>query len=123
MKKQRIFTLLALGTALGIILAVLFLLAQQGIGLFCPFYQLTGLQCPGCGNSRAALALLRLDLISALRYNLLFPLEFGYLLWVVLSGCGNYLQTGRFHYQPKRIWIDTSVLVLVVIWGILRNLL
>ena len=104
-------------------MAIFYFLAQWGIGLGCPFYQLTGLQCPGCGNSRAALALLRLDLPGALQYNPLFPVEFGYLLWVLLSGCRHYLTTGRFSYLPKRIWIEITVLVLVVAWGILRNFL
>ena len=33
-----------------------------GRGLYCPFWKLTGLLCPGCGVTRMCLALLRLDL-------------------------------------------------------------
>ena len=51
-KRSRI---LALGTASALLLlAILIVLAKNGIGLSCLFYQITGLQCPGCGNSRAA---------------------------------------------------------------------
>ena len=123
MNKQRILILLAIGTALAGAVAIFYLLARAGIGLGCPFYQITGLQCPGCGNSRAALALIRLDFKSALGFNPLFPLEFGYLLWVAGLSGRNYLKTGRFHYQPKWLWMDIALLVLVIIWGILRNLL
>jgi hypothetical protein len=35
----------------------------------CPFKMLTGLPCAACGGTRAALALARLDVASALRWN------------------------------------------------------
>ena len=123
MRKKRILILLALGAAAAGVLGGFYFLAQKGIGLGCPLYQLTGLQCPGCGNSRAVLALLRLDIGSALQYNLLFPLEAGYLLWVLFRLCKSYLSSGRFSYLPKRSWMDLAVLVLIAAWGILRNIL
>jgi len=122
-KKRRILFLLTMGAAAAAAVAVFYFLSQRGIGLSCVFYQLTGLQCPGCGNSRAAIALLRLDFAGALGHNLLFPVEFGYLIWVALCGCRAYLQTGRFSYKPKYWWMDAAVLALVVIWGVVRNLL
>ena len=105
------------------VLAVLIVLAKYGIGIPCLFYRFTGLQCPGCGNSRAALALLRLDLPAALGYNFLFPLEFSYLLWVVLHCCRSYLKGKGFRYQPPCIALDIGVLAAVVIWWIVRNFL
>lgn len=102
--------------------ATLYILARLGFGIPCLFYQITGLQCPGCGNTRAVLAMLRLDVKSALEYNLLFPLEFGYIGWVLLHCCRRYLQTGQFAYLPSRRWLDAVLLALVVLWWILRNL-
>ena len=122
-KKRRICFLLVMGAAATAVVAIFYFLSRQGIGLGCVFYQLTGLQCPGCGNSRAAIALLQMDILGAFRHNLLFPLEFGYLLWVALCSCKAYLQTGRFSYKPKHWWTDAAVLALVVIWGVVRNLL
>lgn len=121
MKKRRILIFCAFGLGVLAAVAVFYLLAQRGIGIGCLFHEITGLQCPGCGNSRAALALLRLDVISALRYNLLFPLEYAYLLWVLYHSSVSYLKTGRFSYRLKWMWLDASVLTIVLIWGIVRN--
>jgi hypothetical protein len=53
----------------------------------CPFYELTGLWCPGCGLTRATHAVLRGDVGAALGFNLLFPfflgaIVVGWLAWV-----------------------------------------
>lgn len=40
----------------------------------CLFHELTGLHCPGCGATRAVLALLHLDLVRAVHMNALFVL-------------------------------------------------
>ena len=103
--------------------AVFCILAKMGIGFPCLFYQITGWQCPGCGNSRAAMALLRLDFKGALGYNLLFPLEFGYIGWVLFYCCRNYLRGKGFFYKPPVIGIDIGVLAAVLGWWIVRNVL
>lgn len=53
--------------------AVLLLLAALGqFGLYrCPVQTLTGVQCPGCGMTRAAMSLLRLDFKGAAAHNLM----------------------------------------------------
>jgi hypothetical protein len=103
--------------------AVFCILAKMGIGIPCLFYQITGWQCPGCSNSRAAMALLRLDFKGALGYNLLFPLEFGYIGWVLFYCCRNYLRGKGFSYKPPVIGIDIGVLAAVLGWWIVRNVL
>ena len=111
--------------ALGILcLAVLFsILARQGIAIPCLFRKITGLQCPGCGNSRAALALFRLDIKEALQHNLLFPLEFGYIAWVGIFCCVQYLRGKQFAYRPPFPAMDMGILIIVILWGILRNMI
>jgi hypothetical protein len=97
-------------------------LLQSGLRIPCPVYTLTGLQCPGCGNTRATLALLRLDFQSVLRYNLLYPLEMLYLLWVAMISVRNYLRTGRFSYRAPCPALDISFLGLILLWTIVRNI-
>lgn len=111
--------------SLGIFFAVVafYALAVHGIGIPCLFHKITGLLCPGCGNSRAALALLQLDVPGALTYNLLFPLEFFYLAWVYFCCCWQYLKTGKFTYRPPFIAADIAILILLVLWWVVRNLI
>jgi len=52
-------------------LAVLRLLYAVGLGLPCMFHLVTGLWCPGCGATRALVALEHGDLHSAVRNNAL----------------------------------------------------
>lgn len=51
-------------------------------GIGCPVKHVTGLDCPGCGSTRALGALTRLDLGAALDHNALVPLA---LVFVVAS--------------------------------------
>ena len=39
----------------------------------CSFYRITGLLCPGCGNTRAVKELLSLHFLTAVRYNATVP--------------------------------------------------
>lgn len=39
----------------------------------CPVKELTGLLCPACGNTHCVMAMLKLDLLTALRANLFLP--------------------------------------------------
>jgi hypothetical protein len=56
--------------------AVVFVIASIRFGILprCPFHQLTGLCCPGCGSTRALHQLVRGHVLAALRCNLLFVL-------------------------------------------------
>lgn len=60
--------------------AIIFL---TGWGMPCYFHEITGLQCPGCGTSRMALSIMKLDLKSAFAYN---PVAFiAFPAWFVIS--------------------------------------
>ncbi len=55
--------------AMGIYLA-LFGVSQDGLTLVpCPFFAMTGIGCPGCGMTRACLALTQGDLSAAWRFH------------------------------------------------------
>lgn len=105
------------------VIAIFYALARHGLGIPCLFHKLTGLMCPGCGNSRAAMALLELNIRAALQYNLLFPLEFFYIAWVYFFCCRQYLKGKGFSYQPPCIAFDVTVLIIVALWWVVRNLI
>ena len=122
-KRRRLGRLLALDGLVLLAVGVFVWLAGLGIGLPCLLQKYTGLLCPGCGNSRAAISLLKFDFMGAFAYNPLFLLEFGYIFWVYCVASRSYWKGGRFSYQPPWPVADAVVLVAVLAWGILRNLL
>ena len=121
--RRRLKGLLLINTAAVAAAGLYALLGRFGIGFFCVFRRITGLMCPGCGNSRAVQALLRLELKEAFAFNLLFPLEIGYLAWVWIHCCIAYVRRGRFQYTPPWPAVDICALIVIVLWGIVRNLI
>ena len=66
----------------------------------CPFKALTGLPCATCGGTRAALALARLDVVSALRWNPLAALALPlFVLFGLAAGVLRIL--GRAILEPR----------------------
>lgn len=119
--RGRLLRIILLSLGLAVAAAALVLLAKAGIGIGCPFHKLTGLQCPGCGNSRAAMALLRLDFPASFRYNPLFLPQIGYIAWVYLYSSISYLKGKRFTYTPPVPALDVVFLVICLLWGVVRN--
>lgn len=101
----------------------LYIMARSGYPVPCIFNKLTGLSCPGCGNTRAVLALLRLDLIGAFTYNPMFPVEFFYLGFVYIRCAADYLRTGRFSYRSPAPVFDYAILGSLLLWWVIRNIL
>lgn len=90
----------------------------------CFFHRLTGLYCPGCGDTRALYAMLHLDFPGMLSNNALFPFLAVLMVW--FAG-GEYLRLligKRILWIPQRISpvaIAAAVLVIAA-FTILRNL-
>ena len=88
----------------------------------CPTYSLTGFECPGCGTQRSIHALLHGDISSALQYNafLVCILPFICLLGVAEIKRKDWPKLYRRLYSP---FVVFSLLTLVVIWTIVRNII
>jgi hypothetical protein len=90
----------------------------SGPGL-CPWRTITGLDCPFCGATRAAGALARGELVTALDHNALFVLVVvplavvTWLLWVRRAWRGQ-----RFPDLPTRLVV--AVMALTGAWWVLR---
>lgn len=88
----------------------------------CSFHVLTGLQCPGCGDLRAAHRLLHGDFAAAWQLNALAVLGAAAgVLWLaarIWRGC-----TGRDLLQPlRRTWLIWAALAASFLFAVVRNL-
>ena len=94
-----------------------------GLSLPCVFRLVTGLKCPGCGSHGAFRAAVRFDAAGVVRYNLMFPLELLYILYVVGYICVTFLKTGEADRNIRPGWLNIAAAVLFIGWWILRNIL
>jgi len=103
--------------------AVLFFFdpAKHGFYPICLFHSLTGLNCPGCGATRAAYQLLHGHPLRALHDNALFVLALTTLTaqgaWFVMQKIRN--QPVAFMVSPMMLW---ALLVIGFVFTALRNL-
>lgn len=117
--KAVIFTLLLAAAAA----AALMLAKRLGGFIPCIFHQLTRLRCPGCGNTRAAAALVHGRLADSLRLNYAYPAQYAYLFTVFLRGFRSYVRGGKVSLNPRYPVPEYVFLGLMLVWGVVRNIL
>ena len=109
-------------TVLGIAAVVFFFNpATHKIYPACQFHRLTGLNCPGCGMTRAFYALLHMNFSVALRNNALFVFAvMGLAVRGVWFGVKIFRgQTGGEFFPLKLLW---PLLAVALMFTVLRNL-
>jgi hypothetical protein len=103
--------------------AVLYFFNPSSHGFYpvCEFHALTGLNCPGCGGTRAAYQLLHGHVLQALHDNALFVLSLAALAgrgaW--LAGRGRRNDPAAAFLPSKALW---AFLVITLVFTGLRNL-
>ena len=88
----------------------------------CPFHELTGLNCPGCGALRALHHLAHGELRVALHFNPLVVLAGPVIVWGLMrNGRSVNCQSTSpdILHRPRVAW---SVVWIVLIFGVVRNL-
>ena len=87
----------------------------------CLFHAITGLNCPGCGMTRAVYSLLHGNFLLALKDNALFVLALaGLAVWSTRLACRKVRnQPVTFAVPPKILW---TFLALALVFAVLRNL-
>ena len=122
-RNQRLKSLAVLGTGIiGICFLYFFNPASSSFYVPCPFHELTGLYCPGCGSLRAIHHLLHGHVVTALRLNALMVLLLpflGYSFFTYVKGTIRGRPLPTFFVPAIAIWVFLGVVLLF--WGI-RNI-
>gem|GEM_PF-359339 len=66
----------------------------------CPFFHLTGIQCPFCGMTRAFISITHADFADAIEYNLGSPLIYGAFIWMLYAAIRD-LKSRQFSLMPS----------------------
>lgn len=111
-----------------VILAVLYFKynpSENSLFPKCPFKQVTGLKCPGCGSQRAVHSILNLDFVTAAKMNIMLVVSIPYLIF------GFYFQSKDRLTQNQLKWRKIFfgqraimlILFLVIGFWIVRNIM
>lgn len=89
----------------------------------CPFFVLTGYECPGCGTQRAIHQLLHLNIGAALKLNAFMVLAIPYvLLGVYMEYFGGKQRNVKLYRTFFGKYSALVVLIIIILYWILRNL-
>ena len=88
----------------------------------CIFHEITGLHCPGCGLTRMIISIVKLDFYQAFRYNPLLFILFPFAFTLIINYIYSVIQKKEPLYKRinNKVWI--TVIIILVIYGILRNI-
>lgn len=106
------------------ILLILYLIVGNhfNIYLFCPFYKITKLYCPGCGVTRMLLSILHGNFYQAFRFNplifIMLPFFIIYYILYIIS----LINKKDFIIKKidDKLWI--YLIIIFITYGILRNI-
>ncbi len=111
------------GTLLAIIIGLLYYAQGQITNLYvpCAIYQITGLECPGCGVTRMAISFLQFNFSDAFDANAGLFISLPLIAIVFFYAWINWINEKNIRSK----FIKTSIIILIVfliLWGIYRNL-
>jgi hypothetical protein len=127
---RRVLGLAATGVG-GFGLAAVYQLSGGQIGIPCLLHATTGLNCPLCGSTRMAAALLHGDLNAAWHFNpvvlVLGPLigvAVGYQLLAWSLESLRLVRLPRLRMSPRAVdWTVKGLIALLLVYGVARNLI
>lgn len=89
----------------------------------CLFYLATGFYCPGCGSGRACYSILHLRFADAFCYNPLMTILLPLIGLYIAARAVDWVITGGDHIDRKlSVNVLVGILVVVLVYGILRNI-
>lgn len=92
-----------------------------GWGIPCISRLITNKYCPGCGISRMFMALMRLDIVAAARYNLLVLCLLPFFLVLLVYKSVLYIKDGGSKMGKPEMVFYVIAFILAIAFAILRN--
>ena len=105
----------------GIAFSYLIFVLCTGVRIPCLFYELTELQCPGCGITRMFVSLAKFDISSAFSYNPAVFITGPFIVAYLMCSEIKYVYYGNrsLGRWEMFLWIE---LFLLIFFGIFRNI-
>lgn len=95
------------------VLILLLVIALTLIFYKCPFKMITGIDCPGCGLTRAFCCILLCDFSAAVQYHLLSPLIFSELVYLLYY---QFILRRKINNTAVAVGIAVNVFVMLAFW-------
>jgi Protein of unknown function (DUF2752) len=120
---NRKLTTIAVATGL-IAAAVIYALPPESTPYFpkCYFRLTTGLDCPGCGAARCLHSLANGDIRQAAAYNVLVLAAVPVFVYAGLRSIHARLRNRPRHHWEMPAWSIWSLIAVIVVFGVVRNL-
>ena len=106
----------------GVVVVGYFNPVTAGFFPLCPFHEMTGLNCPGCGMTRGFHALFNGDIWGALHYNALLPFVAFVFAYLVISLSLTAIRGRGLSWKMFHPTVLLVILGLLVAFGVVRNL-
>lgn len=106
---------------IALITVLVMIVKINGIGILhkmppCAFNKVTGLYCPGCGGTRATIALFRGQIIRSFRFHPFVLYGFVVGGWFMISQTIQRISKDRIkirmHFRPVYLWIALAIVLI-----------
>ncbi len=90
----------------------------------CIFHQVTGFYCPGCGGTRAVLALVKGNMIQSFLYHPIVVYTAGLLIWYGISHVLEWITKGKLKIgmRFRNGYVYAGLFIVLINW-LIRNFL
>lgn len=110
----------------GLILCGLMLgaaLIHWDLYLPCIFREITGWKCPGCGVTRMCMSIMKMDFVSAFYYNPVVFLMLPTLAVMLIYQSAVFIKKGTMKISKIMEKIIVLMIIILIIFGIMRNII
>ena len=107
-----------------LLFSVLYLILARtfNIYLLCPFHEITGLYCPGCGVTRMIYSFYELNFYQAFRYNPLLFIFSPFIIFLLINVIYSKIKKEKSIYEKIPHFVWTIFLVVLIMYWVLRNI-